>query len=41
MWARFATYAVGSAEPGQGRLVARSAFVDTDSYFQMARTSAR
>jgi hypothetical protein len=35
MWARFATYAVGSAEPGKGRLVAHSAFVDTDSYFQM------
>jgi hypothetical protein len=35
MWARFATYAVGSADPGQGRLVAHSAFVDADSYFQM------
>lgn len=35
LWARFNTYAAGSAEPGRGRLVQHSSFVDAARFLRL------
>jgi hypothetical protein len=37
MWARYETYIAGSDQPGQGRLIQHSVFVDRGSFFRLSR----
>jgi hypothetical protein len=36
-WAQYETYVAGSDQPGQGRLIQHSVFVDRDSFFRLGR----
>jgi hypothetical protein len=37
MWAQYETYVAGSTEPGQGRLIQHSVFVERGSFFRLGR----